>query len=224
MPVWLFCLVVIAVLGLAGVVVRFLTYGDVDPYHVLFSFFFSMNLLVSYWEICLYFRRDYIEGRSEFWRDWQRRQQRSPVWEFLRQKATFDSAFSPSFWADIWASYSLYDESYADRRSFGFTCDIGNGFVTPLPTLVLYATFAVPFMPAVVAGMIGAMVFWQWVYVTSGYWVSFFVAKRHRQLRPWEAFAHVHWANSLWLLLPLLGMYVSVRLILDGNYAVLGHG
>ena len=47
MPVWLFSLVVIAVLGLAGVVVRFLTYSDLDPYHVLFAFFFSMNLLVS---------------------------------------------------------------------------------------------------------------------------------------------------------------------------------
>ena len=54
--------------------------------------------------------------------------------------------------------------------------------------------------------------------------LSFFVAKRHRRLRPWEAFAHVHWANSLWILLPLLGMYVSVRLILDGDYSVLGHG
>ena len=129
-----------------------------------------------------------------------------------------------SFWADVWASYSCYDGSYADRRSFGFTCDIANGFVTPLPSLVLYATFAIPFLPAVVAGAIGAMLFWQWVYVTSAYWVSFFVAGRHRRLGPWEALLHVHAANSLWILLPLLGLYVCLRLILDGNYDVLGHG
>ena len=54
--------------------------------------------------------------------------------------------------------------------------------------------------------------------------MSFFVAKRHRQLRLPEALLHVHLANSLWVLLPLLGIYVSVRLVLDANYGVLGHG
>ena len=81
MPVWLVSIAVIAVLGLVGVVARFLVYGDVDPNHVLLSFFFSMNLIVSYWEICLYFRRDHIERRVDFWREWHREQQRSPVWE-----------------------------------------------------------------------------------------------------------------------------------------------
>ena len=39
----------------------------------------------------------------------------------------------------------------------------------------------------------------------------------------WEALLHVHIANSMWILFPLLGLYVSVRLVLDGNYGVLGH-
>lgn len=224
MPVWLFSLVVIAVLGLAGIVVRFLTYGDIDLYHVVLSLFFSMNLLVSYWEICLWFRRDYIEHRAAFWRERRETTQRPPVAEFLQLRMTLANMLSPSFWADVWASYSVYDGSYTDRRSFGFTCDIGNGFVTPLPSLVLYATFAVPFVPALVAGVIGAMLFWQWVYVTTGYWASFFIAKRHRRLGALEAFAYVHVANSLWVLVPVLGIYVSVRLILDGNYGVLGFG
>lgn len=29
--------------------------------------------------------------------------------------------------------------------------------------------------------------------------------------------------NAPWVLFPLLGLYVSVRLILDGNYGVLGY-
>ena len=28
--------------------------------------------------------------------------------------------------------------------------------------------------------------------------------------------------NAVWVLIPMLGLYVSVRLILDGSYAVLG--
>lgn len=224
MPVWLFMFAVVAALGLTGIVVRFLDTGELDPYHVLLSLFFSLNLLASYWEICLYFRRDYIEKRVGFWRERQREQQTSPAWLFLMQRVTLRNVLSPSFWADVWASYSLYDGSYADRRTFGFTCDIANGFITPLPSLILYANFTTPFLPAVVAGTIGAMLFWQWLYVTSGYWASFFIAKRHRQLGAWEAFAHVHLANSMWILFPLLGLYVSIRLILDGNYSVLGVG
>ena len=224
MPVWLFVFIEIAVLGLAGIVLRFLAHGDVDPYHVVLAVFLSTNLLISYWEICLWFRRDLIERRAAFWRERQKTEQRSPAAQFLQQKVTLGTAFSPSFWADVWASYSCYDDSYTDRRSFGFTCDVGNGFVTPVPSLVLYATFTVPFVPAVWAGAIGAMLFWQWVYVTSAYWFSFFVAGRHRRLGAIEALAHVHLANSLWVLVPLLGMYVSVRLILDGNYGVLGFG
>ena len=224
MPVWLFCILAVAVLGLAGIVLRLLVYGDLDSLHALLSLFFALNFLASYWEICLYFRRDYIERRVDFWRERGKEQGRSPAMLFLRQRVTASNAFSTSFWADIWASYSLYDDSYADRRSFGFTCDIANGFVTPLPSLILYATFTIPFLPATAAGVLGAMLFWQWLYVTSGYWASFFIAGRHRRLGPLEAVLHVHMANSLWVLLPLVGLYVSVRLIMDGNYGVLGLG
>ena len=224
MPVWLFCILAITVLCLAGIVIRLLAYGEIDPLHVLLSLFFSLNFLACYWEICLYFRRDYVERRVDFWRERGKAQRRSPAMLFLQQRVTTSNAFSTSFWADIWASYSLYDGSYADRRSFGFTCDIGNGFVTPLPSLVLYATFTIPFLPPAVAGALGAMLFWQWVYVTSGYWASFFVSGRHRRLGLMEAVLHVHAANSLWVLLPLVGLYVSLRLILDGDYGVLGLG
>ena len=71
---------------------------------------------------------------------------------------------SPTLWADVWATYSLLDGSFSDRRTFGFNADVVNGFFTPVPTLILY-----------------------------------------------------------WVRCALLGLCVSVRLILDGNYGVLGH-
>ena len=89
---------------------------------------------------------------------------------------------SPTVWADAWATYAQYDDSYADRGSFGFNVDIGNGFVTPVPTLFLYASYTFDFLPSLYAGILGAMVFWQWIYATSLYCVSFFVAERHTRI------------------------------------------
>ena len=37
-----------------------------------------------------------------------------------------------------------------------------------------------------------------------------------------ELYTYVGAPNAVWVLCPLLGLYVSLRLILDGNYGVLG--
>ena len=102
-------------------------------------------------------------------------------------------------------------------------CHIGNGFVTPVPTLVLYAAFTVDFLPALAAGIIGAMLFWQLTYGTALYWVSFFLAKRQARLSRQDIRIYIWMLNSPWLLFALLGLYVSIRLIADGDYGVLGY-
>ena len=224
MPVWLFSVLFIAALTLVGVVTRLHLFGDLDVLYVVFAVFFSTNLLISYWEICLFHKRDYIEQRGAYWRERYEEAGKSPAAEFLLAKVPLARPFSPILWADAWAAYSVYDGSYVDRRTFGFNCDIANGYFTPLPTLVLYATFTVPFLPAVAAGIIAAMLFWQWVYVSTVYVVSFFVGEHHRPLRPGEVFSYIVVPDSPWVLIPMLGIYVAVRLIIDGDYAVLGLG
>ena len=66
------------------------------------------------------------------------------------------------------------------------------------------------------------MLFWQWVYASSLYWVSFFMARKHTRLTRRELFVYVLGLNAVWVLIPMFGLYVSVRLILDGAYGVLG--
>ena len=222
-PAGLLAALVIAVLALLGLGTRYYARGDLNLIHSALSLFFSINLLVCYWEICLYFRRDYIENRTDWWSERRRETGRTPAGEFLASKVSFTRILSPTVWADAWATYAQYDPSYADRRSFGFNVDIGNGFVTPLPTLILYAAYTLDFLPALHAGILGAMVFWQWVYATSLYCVSFFVAKRQTRISRLETFAFIIVINSFWVLCALLGLYVSVRLILEGNYSVLGY-
>ena len=222
MPAGLLAAVTIALLALLGIGTRYYVHAELDVLHCLFSLFFSINLLICYWEACLFLRRDYIEQRTIYWRRRQSETGRAPVGEFLSTRVPWARVLSPTVWADVWATYSQFDESYADRRTFGFNVDIANGFVTPAPTLVLYAAYTVGFLPAVAAGILGVMVFWQWAYATSVYLVSFFVAKRQRLITTGEMYTYILAMSSPWVLFALLGLYVSVRLILDGNYGVLG--
>ncbi len=64
MPAGLIAALVVMLLTLLGIFTRY--YFNVV--HGLLSLFFSTNLLICYWEICLFFKRDYIESRTEYWR------------------------------------------------------------------------------------------------------------------------------------------------------------
>ena len=67
------------------------------------------------------------------------------------------------------------------------------------------------------------MLFWQWTYVTSVYWVSFFVAKRQTRISRREMYTYILAINSVWVLSALLGLYVSLCLVVNGNYSILGY-
>jgi hypothetical protein len=214
---------VIAALVACGVGTRFIVHGDLNAAHLLLSFFFSVNLTICYWEICLYLRRDHVKRRAGYWRDWQRRTGRLPAVRFLTSRVPLRDAMSPTVWADAWATYSQFDGSFADRRTYGFNIDIGNGFFTPVPTLILYAAFTIGFLPPMVAGILGVMLFWQWTYGTSLYWVSFFVAGRHEHITRAQLGTFIGALNAPWVFCALVGLYVSVRLILEGGYGALGY-
>ncbi len=213
---------IVAALSLPGIVLRHQTAGVLDPAHTIMCVFLAVNLLICYWEICLFFRRDYIEARTEFWRDRQRETGRLAAAEFFFGRTSLWRALSPTLWADIWATYAQYDISFAERKSFGFSADVGNGFVTLIPTLLLYFAFATGFIPAVAAGLLGLAFFWQQTYVTCLYMASFFIAGRQRLISPRDLWLIVVGSNWPWVVFPVLGIYISLRLVLDGSYAALG--
>ena len=222
-PAGLFAALVVATLALLGIGTRYYARGDLDAIHCLLCLFFSANLLICYWEVCLFLRPDHVEMRARYWRERSSMAGRTPAREFLLTRVPLTRMLSPTVWADVWAAYSYYDGSYADRRTFGYNADIANGMVTPAPTLILYAAYTFDLLPAVGAGILGVMLFWQWTYVTSVYGASFFVANRHTQISRREVYTYICAINSPWVLCALLGLYVSVRLILEGNYSVLGY-
>ena len=221
--VWAVAAVTVAILTLAWNAASYRLHGAPSPIFLVFSVFLSLNLLICYWEMCLYFQRDSIAERARYWRERGSSTGRGPAVEFLTARVPLRRIALPSVWADVWAAYSLYDSAYADHRTFGFNADIGNGFVTPIPSLVLLAAFTFGIMPAVFAGILGVALFWQWVYVSSLYAVSVWISGEHEALPRKVRWLYVWGPNSVWIIVPLLGLFVSVRLIVDGNYAVIGH-
>lgn len=219
----LFTVLVVVIMASAAIGARYWFRGDVDIIHGFLILFFSVNLVVCYWELCLFLKPDHVARRAEYWRRRWQDTGKTPAVEFLAGKVPLTKVLSATVWADVWATYSQYDDSYADRRTYGYNVDVGNGFVTPLPTLVLYVALTFDILPALVAGMIGMMLFWQLLYATSIYWVSFFIAKRQHLVSRRAMFIYIWGTNSPWILGSLLGLYVSVRLILDGDYSVLGY-
>ena len=222
-PPLVFAGLVIAGLTAAGIGTRYGVRGDFDVIHALLILFFSINLVICHWEICLFFERDYIEKRARYWGERREKTGRTPAVTFLTESVPLRRILSSKTWADVWATYAQLDSSYADRRTYGYNVDIANGFVTPLPMLILFAAFTVDFLPALVAGIVGAMMFWQLTYATSVYLVSFFVAGRQRRIGKRDLYIYIWALNCPWVLFPLLGLYVSIRLIVDGDYGVLGY-
>ena len=222
MPVILFAVLVVVAFTLLGIGIHYYEYGSLNWTFSLMALFLSTNLLIAAWEICLFLRRDYIKSRSEYWRDRQKATGRAPGIEFLASRVPWRSMLSATFWADVWAAYSLYDDAYADRDTFGFNADTGNGFFTPIPTLILYAALTTGFMPAVYTGILGLALFWQWTYVSSLYWVSFLITGRQHRISKRDVYVYVFSPNAVWIAFPILGLYVSARLIIDGSYGILG--
>ena len=223
MPVIVFSILVVAAFTLGGFGIHYYEHGSLSWTYGLLALFLSTNLLIAGWEICLFLQRDRIKSRCEYWRERQEASGRAAGFEFLASRIPFRSILSPVFWADVWGAYALYDDAYTDRNTFGFNADTGNGFFTPIPTLLLYAALTAGFMPAVYTGILGLAIFWQWTYVSSLYWVSFLITGRQHRISKREVYIYVFAPNAFWVVLPIFGLYVSARLILDGNYGILGY-
>lgn len=222
MPVWAIAIVLIALILSASVLTRLASGGTLDPAYCALALFFSINLLVCFWEGCLFGRHERVERRAPYWRE-RRAGGASVAVEFLAARVPLREALSTALWADIWAMYSVYDRSYLDRGSWGFNVDTANFVVTTVPSVLLLATYSNPFLPAMVAGVIGVALFWQWFYATSVYVASIFIAGSHTHLSRRDLYLFLLAPNLPWLVSAVLGMYVSVRLIVDGSYAVLGY-
>lgn len=194
--------------------------GAFNAHQAALAFFLWLNVIISLWEICLCLRIDQIREQHTEYIARYRGRELDRVKEFFGTKVPLSRFLSPSVWADLWASYSVFDPSYADRKSFGFFIDIGNGFSTPLPCLLfLYGMTYEPFS-ARALGIIGLLVFYQMWYGTIVYLTSYVMNKRYVGHSFWNVTLFVGLSNGLWLTFPLWGIAAAVSMIVSNTYAV----
>ncbi|HKP57686.1 MAG TPA: hypothetical protein VJV78_13235 [Polyangiales bacterium] len=194
--------------------------GAFNAHQAALAFFLVLNVLIALWEICLFLRIDLIRAQHEDFRERFRGRELDRVKEFFKTKVPLTRVLSPTVWAELWSSYSVFDPSYADRKSFGFFIDIGNGFSTPLPCLLfLYGMTYEPFS-ARVLGVIGVLVFYQMWYGTIVYLTSYVMNKRYVGHSFSNVALFVGLSNGLWLTFPLWGIAVALSMIVSNTYAV----
>ena len=69
-------------------------------------------------------------------------------------------------------------------------------------------------------GIIGVIIFWQMFYGVVVYFFQFFNNGRHKGHRVKDIVLFVGVSNAAWAIFPLIGLWASIQLILDGNYSV----
>ena len=222
MPVWSVLVSFLVIVTGVAIGSRYAEVGSFDTIHVILSIFLAVNILVCFWQWCLFARRDYIGTRVDHWREQGELVGASASRAFMNTRLSASQVLSPTFWSEIYSVYSVTDPAYTDKSSCGFNTDIWNGFWTFIPTVLLLATFSSPFIPPFVAGVIGIALFYQWIFGTVQYSASFYVGGHYKAVSKSDAILYIWVINGGWILCAVLGFYVSVKLILDQNYAVLG--
>lgn len=214
LPVWQWLLLWLAFWVGGSVTAHYLVHGVVNGWQVSLALFLAINMLIAIWEISLFFRIDELER----WHREPRAVSGKPKGNLYFVRVGPAELASTWLWARVWSEYAFYDPSYAERRSFGFAIDVGNGFSTLLPSLFLLVGLTVPLVSPVVLGLIGALVFYQKFYCTCLYFFTYIFNRRYVGHKPAAVVGVVGGTNGVWLLFPAIGLYVCVRLILENRF------
>ena len=214
LPVWAWLVIWMDVWVGGSVGLHYALHGVVNGWHIALAVFLAINILICAWEMSLYFRVDDIER----WYHEPRETSGRPSGGLYTSRVAFGELFASKLWARVWLEYARYDPSYADRKSFGFAIDVGNGFSTIIPSLVFFVAMTVPLFSPLVVGLLGALIFYQKFYCTCLYFFTYIFNRRY-ELHPLSSvLAVVGGSNGIWLVFPAVGFYVCLQLILDGSF------
>jgi hypothetical protein len=218
LPLWVWLGLWMALWVGSAVAVHYAAHAVVNPWHVALSVFLAINVLICVWEISLWHRIGDIER-------WFRQPRGSagdrPSGPFYTARFTLSDLASTRLWARVWLGYAWYDDGYADRKSFGFAIDVGNGFSTLIPSLLFAVGMTFPIFSPVVLGIVGLLIFYQKLYCTLLYFFQYLFNRRYRGRPLSGVLGMVGGTNGIWLVFPAVGIAVCLRLILDGRFDVL---
>lgn len=195
-------------------------------------FFNNLNLLIAFCEIALGNHIGYIQSHYQSllkeYRDETTGKPKKPEFEAgfayltmpLSLKDVYDGGQK---WSQMWSTYSLWDPSYSNPESFGFFIDVGNGWSTIPPCVLWNFAIVCPgyFLPSngdasavVLLGFLGACSYWQVLYGTIIYFLSFLWNKRYKNKPLVEVLGFVGFANGIWFFFPIACLWACYKLLL----------
>jgi hypothetical protein len=195
-------------------------HGVYNPHQIALAFFLWLNTMVAFWEWALWLRIDRIEQLYADFKQRYRGRELDRVKDFFVAPLPLSRLFSLTAWSELWATYAVFDESYADRKSFGFFIDVGNGLSTFVPSLLFLYGMSFELMPARALGVLGVLLFYQTWYGTLVYFGSFVFNRRYVGHTPFNLALFVGLSNGLWFTLPVWGFYASIVMIYSDSYAM----
>lgn len=144
--------------------------------------------------------------------------------DFLFMPLPWTRLFDGKLWCRMWSTYALYDPSYQNPESFGFFIDVGNGYSTILPCLLMnVAVSNLVEMSPLLVGCVCLATYWQILYGTIVYFLSFFYNRRYEGKNLVEVVGFVGVSNGIWFVFPLVGIYACVRILNDKDFSVFGY-
>jgi hypothetical protein len=220
MRVWHFIVLCIVIGTGIPLYFHYSEHGVINHIHCAVTFFLWLNIIICLWEICLFFKIDHIAEQYKKYQEAYTGREMELTGKFFNMKLTLSNFLSPVLWSEVWSIYAMFDESYADKKSFGFTADVGNGTVTLIPSILLLIGMTYPILPAQVLGILGLLVFYQMIYCTTVYYAAYMFNKRYKKLS-WPArIIIVGGTNCFWILIPLVGFYASVIMVLENSFSI----
>ncbi len=220
-PVWVWTIIWLAIWTAGLGFLHQQMHGSLSAWHLTLVLFLAVNLLITFQEISLYLCIDQLEAR------YQERQNRQPGEARPRRKsfflapASFGELLTPALWSNVWAEYAKYDPSYADRKSFGFAIDVGNGFSTLIPSLLFLFGMTLEIFSPLVLGILGLLLFYQKFYCTGLYFFTYLFNRRYEGHSRAAVWSVVGGSNIIWMIFPAIGMYVCYQLIVERSFDIL---
>lgn len=189
-------------------------------------FFNNLNILISFCEIALgkhimLIREDYQKLKLKYS---PKKEEIQALRAFVFTPFPWNRLFDGKLWSRMWSTYALYDPSYQNYESFGFFIDVGNGWSSIPPCLLMNLAISAPqYCNALFVGCICIASYWQVLYGTIIYLLSFISNKRYQGFKTAEIVGFVGVSNGIWLFFPLLGIYACVCILDRKDFSVFGH-
>ena len=184
-------------------------------------FFNNLNIFIAFCEICLGFHIKFIQNDYQKLLTKYKGKEWDGILALFLKPLTVADLFNGKTWALMWSNYALFDPSYQNQESYGFFIDVGNGWSTIPPCILLNVAILFPdLVSPLLVGCITIASYWQILYGTLIYFLSFLFNKRYEGHNIVSLGLFVAFTNGIWILFPSLAIYAAVIILRDGNFDI----